>query len=60
MGRFGAIINGGVAHIKCYASPYANSAKNEQTDKNENRKPKLRKIKRGASQHKKPTLLHHI
>ncbi|QQR98614.1 MAG: hypothetical protein IPK18_03555 [Sphingobacteriales bacterium] len=43
-----------------YASPYDNRAINEQTDKNENRQPTLRKIKRGASQRTKPTLLHHI
>ena len=47
-------------HAKRYASPYDNRAINEQTDKNENRKPTLRKIKRGASQRTKPTLLHHI
>jgi predicted amidohydrolase len=33
---------------------------NEQTYKTDDRKPTLRKIKRGASRHTKPTLLHHI
>ena len=35
-------------------------ANNEQTDKTDDRKPTLRKIKRGASHRTKPTLLHHI
>jgi hypothetical protein len=43
-------------YAQCQKMPY----NNEQTDKTKNRKPTLRKIKRGAIQRTKPTLLHHI
>jgi hypothetical protein len=43
-------------YAQCQKTPYTN----EQTDKTQNRKPTLGKIKRGASHHTKPSLLHHI
>ena len=46
---------------KRYASPYDNNTdKNNRTNIKNNKMPTLRKIKRGASQRTKPTLLHHI
>jgi hypothetical protein len=45
-----------VRYAQCQETAY----NNETTDKTKNRKPTLRKIKRDASQHTKPTLLHHI
>jgi hypothetical protein len=53
-------INEAAGDILVMPNAKKHPANNEQTDKTYDRKPTLRKIKRGASQRTKPTLLHHI